>query len=124
MNYSVEIETVNRELTNREKLLLKDTSNAAPLDKIVDENATEGLVIAPDLIAVLAVHNDKADDKDYKQYLIVDVEGHKFVTGSESFYASLMNIVDEMGNEPFEIEVYKKPSKNYTGRFFLTCSIR
>ena len=48
------------------------------------------------------------------------------MTGSKSFMTSLEGIVDEMadaGETDFEIEVYRKDSKNYTGKQFLTCTI-
>lgn len=117
-------ESSKTDLTARERVLLKDTSNAVKLDEVVTEDGTP-FVLSPAEYAVLAVHNEKAksDDKDYEQYLILDGEGNKYVTGSQSFWNSFVDIWSDMEGEPFELSIYKKPSKNYTGKFFLTCSI-
>lgn len=117
-------ESSKTDLTARERVLLKDTSNAVKLDEVVTEDGTP-FVLSPAAYAVLAVHNEKAksDDKDYEQYLILDSEGNKYVTGSQSFWNSFADIWSDMEGEPFELSIYKKPSKNYTGKCFLTCSI-
>lgn len=123
--YKVEIAHSTKELTVREKIRIKDLSNAIQLD---DATQQEGnIVIDFDYYVILKVHNEfSKDDKDYNKYVIVDKGGNKFVTGSESFMTSLEGIVDEMadaGETDFEIEVYRKDSKNYTGKQFLTCTI-
>lgn len=123
--YKVEIAHSTKELTVREKIRIKDLSNAIQLD---DATQPEGnVVIDFDYYVILKVHNEfSKDDKDYNKYVIVDKGGNKFVTGSESFMTSLEGIVDEMadaGETDFEIEVYRKDSKNYTGKQFLTCTI-
>lgn len=123
--YKVEIAHSTKELTVREKIRIKDLSNAIQLD---DATQPEGnVVIDFDYYVILNVHNEfSKDDKDYNKYVIVDKGGNKFVTGSESFMSSLEGIVDEMadaGETDFEIEVYRKDSKNYTGKQFLTCTI-
>lgn len=123
--YKVEIAYSTKELTVREKIRIKDFSNAIQLD---DATQQEGnVVIDFDYYVILNVHNEfSKDDKDYHKYVIVDKGGNKFVTGSESFMTSLEGIVDEMadaGETDFEIEAYRKDSKNYTGKQFLTCTI-
>jgi hypothetical protein len=84
-------------------------------------------VFSPDYYAILEIENDKADTKDkkYNQFIVVDKSGSKYVTGSKSFWDSFINIYNEMKDEsePYEIEVYKIPTKNYTGKYFITCSI-
>ena len=120
--YSVKIEFASKELTAKQRVMLKDTTNAVALDE-----ATQGapVVIDPDFYVLLMVHNEKAEDKDYKKFVIVDKAGTKYVTGSESFISSFREIMDEMedSGEEFQIEVYRMPSKNYKGKEFLTCSI-
>ena len=122
--YSVKIEEVSKELTKVERISIKDVSNCIRLDEAT-ASAPEGkIVIDVDYFAVLSVHNEKAkDDKDYCNYIIVDKDGQKFVTGSKSFWNAFADINDEMEGEDFSIEVYSKPSKNYNGKYFLTCSI-
>lgn len=124
-NYSVTIEESSMELNARAKIILKDTSDANKLDAIVGDGADESIVISPMDYAILSIHNEKADDPDYKNYLIIDKDNNKYVTGSTSFWNSFKNIYDEMSaeGEAFEIKIYKLPSKNYNGKSFLTCSL-
>lgn len=121
--YSVKVVECNKDLTAKERVKIKDTTNAIRLDE-----ATQGgaIVIAYDYHAVLAIHNEKLDDPDYRQCVVVDTAGNKYVTGSESFFTSMSDIVDEMiaaGETDFELEVYRMDSKNYKGKQFITCSI-
>lgn len=120
--YSVTIREVSRTITAKERVMLKDTTNAISLDEV-----TQGakFVFEPDYYAILDVHNEKSEDKDYIKYIIVDKAGTKLVTGSESFFTSFKSIMDEMTDceEEFSIEAYRMPSKNYKGKEFITCSI-
>lgn len=135
-NYSAVIAFASKNLSAKEKVMLKDTTNALSLDTltqpkpIMDGDKQVGMepqsvVIDPAFYAVLDVHNEKAKDKDYKKYIIVDKAGTKYITGSESLIRSFIDIMDEMdeSDEEFQIEVYRMPSKNFQGRDFLTCSI-
>lgn len=121
-DYSVKIVNASKELSARDRVAVKDTTNAIALD---DATKDTPLVIAIDYYVELAVHNEKSEDKDYKKYVVVDKSGNKFVTGSESFFTAMLEIMDEMSDsgEDFEIQVYRMPSKNYKGKEFLTCSI-
>lgn len=121
--YSVKVVECTKDLTAKERVKIKDTTNAIKLDE-----ATQGgaIVIAYDYHAVLAIHNEKLDDPDYRQYVVVDTAGNKYVTGSESFLTAMTEIVDEMsaaGETDYELEVYRMDSKNYKGKQFITCSI-
>lgn len=122
--YSVEIKESSKVLTAREKIMYKDTSDAIKLDE-----ATNGqeVVITPVGYAVLGIHNEKSSDKDYENYLIFDENGNKYVTGSQSLWDAFMNIYTELvdAGEEFgwQIKAYRLPSKNYTGKEFLTCSL-
>lgn len=120
--FSVSIAFASKELTAKERIQLKDTTSALKLDEVTQ---TEELVINPAMYAELDVHNEMSDNKDYKNYIIVDHEGNKYVTGSTSFWTSFMDIAREMENETEEwaIKVYRMPSKNYKGKEFITCSI-
>lgn len=120
--YSVKIVNASKELSARDRVAVKDTTNAIALD---DATKDSPLVIAIDYYVELAIHNEKSEDKEYKKYVVVDKSGNKFVTGSESFFTAMLEIMDEMSDsgEDFEIQVYRMPSKNYKGKEFLTCSI-
>lgn len=120
--FEAKIREASKELTAKERVKFKDTTNATQLDDATKENP---LVIAPDFYVVLDIHNERSEDKDYVKYIVVDKAGNKFVTGSESFFTAFKSIFEEMGgtDEDYEIEVYRLPSKNYKGKEFLTCSI-
>ena len=120
--YNVNIRHTSKQITAKERVMLKDTTNAISLDEATQNGK---LIIEPDYYAILDVHNEKSEDKDYVKYIIVDKAGTKFVTGSESFYTSFRSIMDEMVDcgEEFSIEVYRMPSKNYKGKEFITCSV-
>ena len=120
--YEVSIKESSKELTAKERIALKDTSDAIKLDEATTENS---LVIKPVAYAILNVVNDKADDPEYLQYVVIADDGTKYVTGSESFWNSFINIFEEMKDESEEwaIKVYRLDSKNYKGKQFITCSI-
>ena len=120
--YSVEITETSRELSAKQRIALKDTSDAIKLDIACDENA---VIIEPADYAILAIHNEKSDNVDYVNYVIIDKNGDKYVTGSASFWNAFTDIYLEMKgeDEDWSIKVYKLDSKNYKGKKFLTCSI-
>jgi hypothetical protein len=122
--YNVQIAEASKELTVKERIQLKDTSGALGLNEATD---TEAVIIDVDFYATLDVHNEKAQgDKDYKQYILVDKSGQRYATSSTSFWNTFIGIADEVsdaGLEEFAVKVYKKPSKNYKGKSFITCSL-
>ena len=124
-NYTTSITESSKELSVREKIKLKDLTSAIAIDKVVEPE--KPLVIAPDFYAYLSIHNEKLpeNEQDYKTMVIVDKSGTKYYTGSDSAISSFVDIFDEMIEtaEPFEIEFYKRESKNYSGKHFITCSL-
>lgn len=124
-NYRTSIIESSKELSVREKIKLKDLTSAIAIDKVVEPE--KPIDIAPDFYAYLSIHNEKLaeNEQDYKIMVIVDKSGTKYYTGSESAISSFVDIFGEMIEtaEPFEIEFYKKESKNYNGKHFITCSL-
>lgn len=120
--YKVEIRESSVELTKKQKIMLKDTTGAVKLDVATQECP---VLINPALWAILAIHNEKSSNPDYFNYIVIDKDGSKYVTGSESFWSTFYDIWEDMQGEDEEwsIRVYRSPSKNYTGKDFLTCSI-
>jgi hypothetical protein len=122
--YSAKVVFISKDIPAKEKIKLKDTSNAISLDAATTESP---VVITPDFYAELSVHNEHSQDKDYKKYIIVDKDGNKFVTGSESFITAFKDIASDMATdapgEEYSVEVYRKPSQNYKGKEFITCSL-
>ena len=122
MAYSASIKEASRELSAKERIMLKDTTSAVKLDQATQ---VEDIHISVDSYAILNIHNDKATPTDYENYIILDKNGTKYVTGSQSFWNAFMDIFAEMENESEEwsIRVYRHPSKNYSGKDFITCAI-
>lgn len=123
VGYSVEIRETSMELTAKERIMIKDTTDAIKLDQATKEGA---IIIQPRMFAILDIHNEKSDNKDYQNYIIQDMNGEKYVTGSDSFWSSFMDIYNEMKEETEEwaIKVYRRESNNYKGKDFITCSIQ
>lgn len=116
------------ELTAKERIKIKDTSNALSIDELSQEYKFNGnkFIIDVEYFAVLHIENGFSDDKEYDQLVLVDKESNKFVTGSKSFMENFIDIAEEMkeaGEHELTIEVVRKESKNYKGKEFLTCSI-
>ena len=115
----------SKELSARERIIMKDTSDAIQLDEAT--RGEEKLYIKVKAYVVLQVHNEKSEDKDYKKYVLVDENGNKYVTGSASFWRQFSDIYEEMSDEGLEdditIHVYRKKKKNYKDKDFLTCSL-
>lgn len=125
--YKAKICESSRELTAKEKIMLKDTSNAFSLDELTQQAQfnNEKLILNIVYYVTIDVHNDKADDKDYQQFILVDKEGKKYYTGSTSFINNFIDIFEELteAGEEVTIEIYRKESKNYKGKEFITCSV-
>ena len=120
--YSVSIKESSRELTAKQRIALKDMTGALRLDEATQ---VEPVIINVDMYAILAIHNEKSENPDYVNYIVVDKNGTKYVTGSASFWSSFMDIFTEMEgeDEAWTLKVYRVPSKNYKGKNFITCSI-
>ena len=122
IGYSVSIKESSRELTVKQRIALKDTTGAVKLDEATQ---VEPVIINVDMYAVLDIHNEKSENPDYENYIVVDKDGTKYVTGSSSFWSSFIDIFTEMEgeDEAWTLKVYRVPSKNYKGKDFITCSI-
>lgn len=120
--YEVKIKEASRELTAREKIKISNTTDCVKLDEATSD---EALVITPVGYAILSIHNEKADDVDYEQYVVEDKDGQTYVTGSTTFWNSFINIFETMKeeDEEYSIKVFRMPSKNFAGRDFITCAI-
>ena len=121
--YKATVSRASKELTAKEKIMLKDTSDAIKLDDVVKENP---IIVEPDFYAMISIHNEKSDTKDYTKIVLVDKDGTKYTTGSMPFITTFEDIMDEMsyaGEEQFSLKIYPKESKNYKGKYFITCSI-
>lgn len=121
--YKVTIEEASKALTGKEKIQLKDTTDCEHFDELTEAGP---VIIDLDFWAVLGIHNDFAqNDKDYKNYIIVDKDGTRYSTGSSSFWDHFKSLYDDMKDEqePWKLKVFRKASKKRAGKSFITCSI-
>ena len=127
-NYSATITEASRELSAKERVMFKDTQNAVSLLDMAEEALAGGnkaiITDVKDYVKI-NVHNEKSDDVDYMNFIVLDGAGEKYVTGSQSFVSSFMDIYEEMKNEtePWGIQLNLLESKNYKGKHILTCSL-
>lgn len=124
-NYSVKLVESSKELTKKETVMFKDLSDAVNLSDFIDDQGGPVMVDVESWVE-LAIHNEKAKDgqnKDYTNYVVVDKNGTRYYTGSESFWSSFKDIWCEMddSNEEWSLKVYKKQSKGK--KDFITCSV-
>lgn len=124
-NYNVKVVESSKELTKKETVMFKDLSDAVNLSEFIDEHGGAVMVDVESWIE-LAIHNEKAKDgqnKDYTNYVVVDKNGTRYYTGSESFWSSFKDIWCDMSDstEEWSLKVYKKQSKGK--KDFITCSV-
>lgn len=125
--YSVSIRETSKQLSAKERIKVKDTTQAISLDDVTQQG---DFILYPDAYVILDVHNEKAKEgnsKDYVKYVVIDKGGTAYTTGSESFFTSLKSIMEEMEaeapGESYSVTVYRRESKNYKGKTFITCGI-
>lgn len=121
--YKAMVEDASWTMTAREKLRYTDLTDAIQLDEATQSG---DVIIDVDKWAVINVHNEKSDTVDYMKYVIIDKDAQVYVTGSESFWKSFVQIYEVMSEEgetTYSIKVYRRESKNYKGKDFLTCRI-
>lgn len=117
------------ELSAKEKVMLKDVSDAINLDKALEELDGKALLINPANFITLEVRftgEDAEKHEDYTTYIVVEKEtGSRYYTSSQSFANSALDIIGEMKDceEPWELKVFKKESRNYAGKGFITCTL-
>jgi hypothetical protein len=117
--FKSEISYCNTELTVKEKIQFKNLNDSESINTL--ENGT---ILTVDKWGLLQIHNEKLDEPDYQNVVLVTQDGNKYHTSSNSFFMSIDDIqseLDEAGEKlPFDIKIVKKQSKNNSGQF-ITC---
>ena len=128
-DYQVKIvDTSIENLNPRMELLLKSTTGGVALDEALEDmDEGEGLIIEPKDYAVLEIHNEKVkegESTDYTKYIIL-TDKDKYVTSSMNFFNSFLDIFETMkdSGEDYSIKIFRKESRNFKGKYFLTCEI-
>lgn len=122
--YEAKVKESSMNLSKKDMVKLSLTDDFIPLDDELKDTESK-LEIEVVGYTVLQIHNEKADDKDYEKYLIHDKNGNIYSTGSAPFFTTFFNIFNEMSdsNEEWKLLVFKRESKNYKGKNFITCTI-
>lgn len=125
-DYESKVIYVSKEVSAKERIMLKDVSDCESLDSLTDDG--QAIMLNPDYYAQIEIHNEKSDNKDYTVTVVVDKDGTRYKTGSESFVRTMVDMLSdakelEASGEPWSLKVYKKTSKNRSGKGFITCSI-
>ena len=122
MAIKTELLSASRDFTKREILKLADFTNATKIDELL---AGGDFTLNIDYWAVLHVENENSDSKEYNKCVIVNKEGEKFTTGSATFISTLQDIWEACKDdgEDVVIDVYRAESRNYSGKYFITCSL-
>ena len=123
-NYTYKIVDSNGEFDTYERDMCKDIGDAIPLNEATQH---EPVVIEYAKHLILAIHNEKSEDKGYEKCVVIDPAGRKFVCGSATFRRELESIIEDLADNgiysDFNIKVYRKASNNYKGKYFITCSL-
>lgn len=123
-DYTVTIESASRELSATDRIKAKNVMDAIKLDEAVGDN--DSLIIPVIGYVVLNVHNENAENKDYKRYVIESGNGDRYYTGSANFWNTFSDIYEELladGIKEFQLKIFKRDSANYAGRKFITCAL-
>lgn len=123
--FNSKIIEASKELNAKERVMYKDTSDTISLDDLTNGEEGSAIIGVTDYV-LLEVHNERAQgDKDYQTIVLIDSDGERYRTGSNSFIRQFLEIWEEMKDyeEAWGIKVFRKPSRNYNGKEFLTCTV-
>lgn len=129
-NYESSITFASRDLSPIEKIKLKDLTATVALDDELKSIPDHKLTFTPELVVVVSVHNPKAkSNTDYDTLVFTDSEtGVRYRTSSTSFRSAVLDILNDLiaadiNPNTVPLVAYTRPSKNFTGKDFLTCAI-
>lgn len=129
-NYESSITFSSRDLSPIEKIKLKDLTATVALDDELKSIPEHKLTFTPELVVVVSVHNPKAkSNTDYDTLVFTDSEtGVRYRTSSTSFKLAVLDIMNDLiaadiNPNTVPLVAYTRPSKNFTGKDFLTCAI-
>lgn len=125
-NFTTSIQYASFEMTARERIKFKDITDAVKIDEYTANNGAFTATIKG--YVILNIHNPKSkSNPDYHNYVYIDVDGKKYVSGSESLWNAFNEIREELeadnDTDPIALTFYRVPSKNYAGKDFLSCSL-
>ena len=126
-DYEARIIDSSREFTAKERIQIKSSNDAESLKDLIEQSENGNVTIKPVDYAVVEVHNENGETKDYTRYILIDAEGNKYYTNSEPFWSTFIGIWDEIKDEEADgedwaLKVFMQESKKRT-QPFMTCTI-
>lgn len=121
--FKAKVDYGSREFTKSEAISLTDFNAMVKLDEHIED---EGAAVVLDLAAyfIVDVTNKKSEKENYNVYVYEAEDGVRYYTSSESAQNAIEDIVEAYDSEfPIPVKFYKKPSKNYSGKMFITASV-
>ena len=124
-DYNAKVTYSNKELTAREKIAFKDFESAIKLNDIIKDDA---LTLSISNVVKVEVHNEHSkQNTDYNVFIVVTSDGKTYRTGSESFYESYCDIIEELAEagedvSTVDFKLYKVKSNNFDGDF-IKCAL-
>lgn len=121
-------------LRGRDRLRYTNFSTMLQMDDIVNEDGTK---VPLDITGYVKahVHNGQIEESDYDKLVLIGKDGDLFVTGSDSFTDSFIEIFEALTDDfvddgipvnerVYPIIAYKRPSNNIKGKTFLCCGVQ
>lgn len=130
--YSVKIVEIydDKKLSLEDRIAMKLFSNNHSINELCENEESKSVLISVTNYAIMQVHNERSDNKDYRVFCLISTDGEYYTTSSESFWNTFDTIADELKDNnidlsetPINLKCLLKPSKNRQGKDFLTCTI-
>ncbi|MBO7211239.1 MAG: hypothetical protein J6V44_09605 [Methanobrevibacter sp.] len=116
--YEVKVIEASRQLSKKEEFKATDFTGNLKLDKELSEG--NEIKIDVDYYVKCSVTND--DDESYEVIVVVDKDGKRYSTGSNSFMNSFARIAEVMEGEDFSVIAFKRESKK-SGKTYICCTL-
>lgn len=122
--FKEEILRATRDFTKKEMLMMKDTKALIKLDNELKPNGDPIIIKYPFDYVIKHVWDDKENGKDFESILLL-ADGKIYTSSSRALINRVEDLLNEMKDEEDEwgIQIYKAPSKQFEGRYYITCSL-
>lgn len=124
MEFNAKVVETSRPVSRKFEVMLKDYSSAQSLDQLTESGDVVDIKV--DLFAIVHVQNPQSkQNPEYDVCVIIDQDGNRYRTGSDSCIRQLRDCMKDMEGveEEWALRFYKRASKNYQGKSFITCTI-
>lgn len=122
--FKEEILRATRDFTKKEMLMMKDTKALIKLDNELKPNGDSIIISFPFDYVVKHVWDEKDNGKDFESIMLL-AEGRIYTSSSSALINRVEELFNEMKDEAdvWGIQIYKAPSKQFEGRYYITCSL-